>query len=75
MDTADVGGEAAVGNGAGAVRPAAPCVVAAGADLQHSAQNPDRKGRPMVLDEAEPHRGGTEKMPMAFFLGRQSRLA
>jgi hypothetical protein len=40
--------------------------LAAGSDLQHQAHGPQRQDGPMVLGEAAPHRGGPERMPMAF---------
>ena len=67
MDPANVTRQAAVGHMACTLRTVPPRLVAAGAHLQHSAQGPHRVGVSMVLDEAESHLGGTEKMPMAFF--------
>ena len=65
--SADVGGKSPIRTGPGTVRPITPRIVAAGTDLQHSAQRPHRKGRTVILDEAEPHLGGPEKMLTAFF--------
>src|SRR3954470_20207437 len=71
MDPAKFRGKATLGGSTWALRPVAPCMVAAGTDLPHVAQDPDRVLRPVVLHEAEPHLGGTEKMPMA--LSKMSR--
>ena len=67
VNTADLGGKAAIGDIPGAVRTVPPCIVAAVTDLQHGAHRPHRECRSMVFDEAEPHLGGPEKMPTAFF--------
>ena len=67
VDTADGVDQRPVAAGTGAFGPAPPCVVAAGTDLQHRTHHPHQERGPVILDEAEPHLGGPEKMPMAFF--------
>ena len=67
MDLADLSGQVAIGSDTRALRPSTPRIIAAGTDLKHCTHEPDRVDLPVVLDEAEPHLAGPEKMPMAFF--------
>jgi hypothetical protein len=67
VDTANVSGKVAIGDIPGTVRTVPPRIVAAAADLQHGAHRSHWECLPMVFDEAEPHLGGPEKMPTAFF--------
>ena len=63
----DIGQQRTVRGRPHALRPATPSVVAAGRDAEHMAHEPDRVLLPVILDEAEPHLGASEKMAIAFF--------
>nr|WP_239479429.1 hypothetical protein [Lichenicola cladoniae] len=66
MDVTNSPGQVAIGNNTCTFWPSAPRIVAAGTDLKHRTDEPDRVDPPVVFDEAEPHLAGPEKMPMAF---------
>jgi len=67
VHAADILDQRFVCSGAGAFWPAAPGIIAAGADPQHRAHHPHGKHLAVVLDEPEHHLCGLEKMPTAFF--------
>lgn len=67
MDTPDLGQKLSVGSSPVVFRPPTPRVVAAGGHPEHPAHEPGRELVPVVLNEAEPHFGASEKMLMAFF--------
>jgi hypothetical protein len=71
MDAADVLEQRPVGLRADAFGPVPPRIVSTGAHLQNRTHHPHVEHFALVLDETEPHLGGPEKMPMAFF--RMSR--
>src|SRR5215471_6273243 len=67
MNPPDIGQQIAIGDLARAVRPRPPRVVARRRHAQRLAHNPHRPDTLVVLDQAEPHLGGSEKMATAFF--------
>ena len=75
MNASDLDQKLSVGGGPLAFRPPTPRVVTAGGHPEYRAHEPGRELVPVVLDEAEPHLGGSEKMLMAFFkMSRSCRV-
>ena len=66
MDASDLGQKLSVGGGPVAFRPPAPRIATAGGHPEHPAHEPGRELVPVVLDEAEPHLGASEKMLITF---------
>ena len=67
MEATYIGKKRAVRNDPSAIGTVAPCVIAAGRDLEDPAHQPDRPTVGMVADEFEAHLGTSAKMPIAFF--------
>jgi hypothetical protein len=63
----DIGQDLPVGYSSRAVGTIPPGVAAGSRDAKHAAGNVDRPSTGMGGDDAEPHLGVSEKMPMAFF--------
>ena len=62
-----IGEQRAVRNRPSAIGTVAPCIIAAGRDLEDPTHQPDRPTVGMVADESEAHLGTSAKMPIAFF--------
>jgi hypothetical protein len=62
----DLDEQAAVGRPAGAFRAAAPGIIPCRRDAQHTAEDANRERPALILDEAEFHFGGSEKMRSVF---------
>jgi hypothetical protein len=67
MEAADIGEQRAVRNDPSTIGTVAPCIIAAGRDLEDPTHQPDRPTVGMVADESEAHLGTSAKMPMALF--------
>src|SRR5829696_3863199 len=73
MQASHIGQQVESGSGSRALGPAPPGVVAGSRDAEHLAYDAHRPLLLVIVDESEPHRGVSEKMPMAFF--KMSRSA
>src|SRR5437588_5395305 len=67
MNPLDFDQQLAVGDPARALRPRSPRVEARWRHAQRITHNPHRPDTPVILDQAEPHLGSSEKMATAFF--------
>jgi hypothetical protein len=67
LEATHFGKQRAVRNGPGTIGTVAPCIIAAGRDLEDPTHQPDRPTVGMVADESEALLGTSAKMPMALF--------
>jgi hypothetical protein len=67
MEAPYLGQQSAIGRLAWAFRPATPSIIPRRRDAHDIAQDANRKRLALVLDEAEFHFGGSEKMRSVFF--------
>jgi hypothetical protein len=66
MEPPDLGEQSAIGRLAWAFGPAAPSIIPRCRDAHDIAQDPNRERLALILDEAEFHFGGSEKMRSVF---------
>jgi hypothetical protein len=67
MEAPDLGEQGAIGRLARAFWPAAPGIKSRRRDAHHVAQDANRERLALILDDAEFHFGGSEKMRSVFF--------
>lgn len=65
MEATDISKQRTVGTGASAFWTTAPCIIAAGRDLEGATHQPDRPFAGVIADESEAHLGTSAKRPIA----------